>query len=148
MIIRRRFYEAFSLPGSSAPPEIDIPTQPDGKLVIVTQIECSIRTANGRRLISAKDVYIDRYAAGIDGADRNQGNRRSNYRIPICGDRQKEVNYSRKNQPYTDVDGLASINRLGFRVCLDNKDRDSDEQWIRVAVESYITNELNRRLRS
>lgn len=139
----REYYTATSPSGTATAAYVDVPSPAGGKLVIVTRTTAVIRTSNGRRRISAKDVVFERYASGIEGQTRDNTTPLVTSCIFIDGPRRNgTVNYNEPNEPYTSIKG-AGIKGWGLRIKLSNKDRASDEQYLSVAVETMTDDNLS-----
>lgn len=131
-----------SEPGTTDPAYVDIEGQHSGLLVISTEHRARIRTSNGKRKIGAKDLLFERYPNGINGEDRSEANRLTQSKVPISGPGEKYVSVTESNDLYTSLQGFDSLKGLGLRVCLSEKDRASDDQYISIAYVIIDEDEL------
>ena len=128
------YFSAESMPGNSAPPFVNVPSPTNGTYAVVIKVEVFIRTKDGKRKISAKDIMVERFANGVEDADRTPDKRLNWFTIPICGPERTEVIFAEDYKPYNSIVGFAGLSGRGLRISLSGKDRASDYQRISIGI--------------
>jgi len=126
--------------GTSTPACVDVVEPRSGEITIVREVTAFIRTRNGKSKIAAKNLEFDRYAHGV--TDRDVTAPEITSWVPISSTNAKEVDYHRTNGRYSSVVGLPVLSGTGLRVEFNNKDRNSDTQYLSIGTETLNADHL------